>query len=386
MNELSMVKHLSKNDIIKNGSIFTPPHITNIVKKLVSPLLNTNSVIMDFGAGYGAFVSEFIDTNIKIIATDIDSISCEYLKNEFQNITVINENSLLNCLRSKYELFNEDIIVVGNPPYNDITSQYKKGQKGSISMDEDLVARDLGVSFMRMYAKLKAKYICILHPLAYLIKKTNFNSLKQFAKNYVLKDATIFSSKEFESLSKSSSEFPVVAALYEQNPNGMDFEYIQNFSFNILNSTKKFVLINIKTIDGIIPKYPTKNKPDNCLQFYTIRDINALKRNTTFLDGYCANGLEVSINNLYQYSWLAIFKSLFNPKENKYLYGNLSPLYSSKIEDKFYKNQLVSYTYLNYDLIKKYFSKEEIEKTYGKINEKIKESDLLLLVESTYIF
>lgn len=40
--------------------------------------------------------------------------------------------------------------------------------------DEDLFDRDLGVSFLKSYNKLKADVICILHLLSYLIKKTNF--------------------------------------------------------------------------------------------------------------------------------------------------------------------------------------------------------------------
>ena len=101
---------------------------------------------------------------------------------------------------------------------------------------------------------MSPNYICVLHPLAYLIKKPNFNSLGLFKDNYKLVDSTIFSSKEFDTIKKTNADFPVVAALYEKDESGMDYEYIRNFQFDIYGSSDKFVLSEVKTIDGIIPK------------------------------------------------------------------------------------------------------------------------------------
>lgn len=358
--------HLSREEIIKNGSFFTPNCLVTLVFNKLKNYIDDDCVIADFGSGYGSFIKKFNNYGKKFFGTEIDKKSYEFLCRNFPNTKFYNENSLENINRKKYNIDDRDnLIIVGNPPYNDITSIYKKGFKGSLICDQDVHSRDLGIAFLKAYCKLNAKYICILHPLAYLIKKQNFTMLGEFRKNYKLIDATIFSSKAFATIKKSNSDFPVVAALYEKNSNGMGFEYIQNFKFKILKSKKFFCLNLISTIDNKIQKYPKANM--NCkLQFYTLRDINALMRNTSFIEGPKYNGIDINIKNLYQYAWLYFFKNNFKPK-NSFLYGNLSPLYSPKIEKKEFKNILVSYAYNECNLISKHFSKEQIEKEYGPL-------------------
>lgn len=375
------VEHLTKEDIIKNGSIFTPDDIVKKAKSYVKKYIDNNSVIIDFGAGYGAFISEFLDLPGAKIATDIDEKSTQLLKIKYPQITVLDENSIANIDRSKYCDENKDIIVIGNPPYNDTTSQYKKGQKGSIEIDSSVEARDLGIAFLRMYGQIKAKYVCILHPMSYLIKKQNFKSLKEFKDNYKLIKASIFSSQRFESIKKGNAEFPVLIALYERNIEGMDYEYIRKFKFDIYQSKKKFKLSSFKTIDGIVNKYPTKDKLDTDLQFYTIRDINALKRNKSFLVGPCANGIKVDIENLHYYAWLNLFKNYFNPEE-PYLYGNLSPLLPKEINNDEIKKQLYGYI-LNENQIVKTWIKENNNDFYKQnFNNKYDVHELMNLVES----
>jgi hypothetical protein len=181
-----------------------------------------------------------------------------------------------------------------------------------------------------------------------------------------LKSATIFSSKEFESIKKSNSDFPVVAALYERDPWGMDFDYIKYFKFDIYKSNKKFTLNDILTIDGIVEKYPQKGKSSG-LQFYTLRDMNALLRNAGFVENRALNGVCVSDDTLYNYAWLFFLKNNFKPKNNRFIYGNLSPLYTKKLKDDKFKNEVVSYAYNNDDLVKKYYSDKKIEELYGPI-------------------
>jgi len=367
---LSKIEHLSKEDIIKNGSIFTPQHIVKIAEKWLSDKINDNDFIIDFGVGYGAFISEFLNYSNNLIATDIDESSIKLVSSLFPKVKVILENSLIDISRSKYGINESDtIIIIGNPPYNDLTSQYKKGQKGNLEIDDSIRARDLGISFLKMYALLQPEYICILHPLSYLIKKTNFNSLNSFKDHYILEKGIIFSSNEFESIKKSNAEFPVVLSLYKKSKSKiMDFEYIENFTFEILSSNETFCLKNFTTIDGHIKKYPTKElKKDEDLKFYTIRDINALKRNKSFLTGFSNNGIKISINELYQYAWLDYFKNNFNP-DKSFIYGNLSPLYSDKIENDLIKKELISYVMINNDVVKKYILEnnllDELKKIY----------------------
>lgn len=383
MSKYSAIKHLTKEDIVKNGSIFTPQEIVQLAFKKCQPHIDNEAVILDMGAGYGAFISKFRDKGKRCIGTECDATSIHFLRQEFPEIEFYHENSLSKVSRTKYRINeNEKLIIIGNPPYNDITSQYKKGEKGEIECDKDIEARDLGISFLRAYNKLMAKYICVLHPLAYLIKKQNFKNLKEFKDNYKLIDATIFSSKEFESIKRTNAEFPVVAALYERNNEGMTFKDIEDFSFKIYHSRKRFYLKGINTIDGKVKKYPTKNSICK-LQFYTLRDINALVRNATFVKGPINNGIDVTADNLYQYAWLDYFKNNFKPSD-KYLYGNLSPLYSEEIETKEIQRLLISYIYKN-ELIKNGFSQDELENKYGKLSDASEYPELEKILEGLYL-
>lgn len=362
MKKLSINTHLSKEDIIKNGSIFTPDYIVDLIVNQIKDKLNKNSVVIDFGAGYGAFCSTFLNLPHKrIIATDCDETSINFIKQEHDGVETILENSLININRNKYCKNNDELVVIGNPPYNDVTSQYKKGEKGSFDMDEDIYARDLGISFLKMYDKINAKYICVLHPLSYLCKKNNFKSLGVFKDHYKLVSGVLFSSKHFESIKNSNAEFPVIAALYERNSSGMTFDNVINYPFPVFGSDKTFKISSFKTIDGIVNKYPTKDKKDTDLQFYTIRDINALKRNKTFLVGKCTNGIKVNKEDLYLYAWLDLFKNNFDAGEYQYLFGNLSPLLSDKVFDQGFKDKLLAYIIKENSVVNAFYKGNDLE-------------------------
>ena len=93
--------------------------------------------------------------------------------------------------------------------------------------------------------------------------------------------------------------------------------------------------------------------------------MNALLRNASFVEGIIPNGIDVTLENLYQYSWLYFLKTNFNPSKNKFLYGNLSPLYTKKLEEASFKNQAVYYAYNNNPLVKKYINEDTIKALYG---------------------
>lgn len=378
---LSKIIHLNKLDIIKNGSIFTPEKIVEIARNWTQKYISKTDFIIDFGVGYGSFISKFVDLSNNCIATDIDSQSTQLVRELFPSVRTILENSLVNINRSKYGMSEESkLVIIGNPPYNDFTSQYKKGEKGDVYQDPVVKSRDLGISFLKMYSILKPNYICVLHPLSYLIKKTNFNSLGLFKDHYKLIRGLIFSSKTFESIKKSNMEFPVVLSLYQASNRGMtEFAFIENFPFEIIDSNQTFSLINFNTIDGWINKYPSNNKSTGDLLFYTIRDINALKRNRTFLKGKVTNGVKVDITNLYKYAWLDYFKLYF--KTNKdYLFGNLSPLYDPILDSSEIKYELISFVVNNNVVVKNHFSSNELMnklKEHYKINEFVSQFPLL---------
>lgn len=351
---ISKVSHLEEGEMIKNGSFFTPESIVLEVKEYVKEFIHLDTTIIDFGAGYGAFSKEFLDAGAKkVIATEVDHYSCEVLKRQFPKLDVVEENSLKNISKKKY-LTDGNLIVIGNPPYNDVTSQYKKGEKGEEEMDESVVSRDLGIAFLKMFSEIEADVVCVLHPLSYLIKKNNFSSLKQFKDNYRLIKGTIFPSSMFESIKKNNIPFPVIIGLYKRDWRGMTYDYIKDFVFDIFQENLSFCLYDFKTIDGKVNKYPTKEKKPSDLQFYTIRDINALRRNKSFLTGFCQNGIKMNEQELYLYAWLDYFKNYFNP-EQYYIFGNLSPLLPKTIElgPKF-KNELEKYIVNTNDVVKKF--------------------------------
>ena len=358
---LSKIFHLSKSDIIKNGSIFTPDKIVEIAKNWTQKYISKTDYIIDFGVGYGSFISKFTDLCNNCIATDIDSHSIQLVGNLFPTVRTILENSLVNINRAKYGISEESkLIIIGNPPYNDFTSQFKKGEKGQVLQDPFVKSRDLGISFLKMYSILKPNFICVLHPLSYLIKKTNFNSLGSFKNHYRLIRGLIFSSRVFESIKKSKIEFPVVLAIYEASNKGMnEFSYVEKFPFEIIESIKTFSLVNFKTIDGWVNKYPSKRKSEGDLLFYTLRDINALKRNRTFLKGKVSNGIKVDIPDLYKYAWLDYFKNHFNTS-NDFLFGNLSPLYDSILDSSDIKKELISFILESNKVVKDHFSSLEL--------------------------
>lgn len=298
--------------------------------------------------------------------TEIDYSSYEKLTQKFANnsrFKIIHENSLIKINNNKYSIGNE-FLIIGNPPFNDKTSFYKKGQKNFNITDQKIYNNDIGISFFRLYSFLSPKYVCVVHPLAYLIKKTKFESLKEFKNNYIILKSTIFSSHEFEDLkNKKKTEFPMCVTLFKLDKKGMNYEFIKNFNFNILNSKNIFCLKNIRTIDGIVNKFPTKIKNSN-IQFYTLRDINALKKNADFLIKPINNSVDVDIENLWQYGWIFYFKKNFN---NNFLSGNLSPLFpNDEIINSNFKKQCVYYAFNNSKTLKMTIDIKKIENDYGK--------------------
>jgi hypothetical protein len=322
--------HLSKEEIIKLGAFYTPEEIVQLVLNFIYPYFekNSNVIVLDSSAGYGAFLRDVKKKGIEYRAGEYDKKAIEVLKSFLDEEKIFNTNALTKVSRKKYEISEDDfLIVVGNPPYNDITSEYKKGKKGEINCDIDLFDRDIGISFLKSYNKLRADIVSVLHPLSYLIKEANFKRLKDFKNNYRLIRGVIFPSSMFYGTSPISA-FPVLVSLYERNVRGMDFDYVRNFSFNILGSSNTFTLSDYTTTDGYIDKYPPgkhdiKESPIG-LYFHTFRDINSLKRNAAFMLKK-TNGIVVTVENFYKYAYLYAFKKLFKP-ENAWLFGNLSPL------------------------------------------------------------
>lgn len=346
-------QHLTKNETVMLGSYYTPKHIIELAYNLIHKYIPNYKeyTALDSSAGYGNFLTNSIFQ--RQITGEIDNFALSVLQNN-KAIETYKKNALHNVSRKNYNLNdNEKLLIIGNPPYNDTTSHAKKEIKKDSELyeiDFDIKARDVGCSFLMSYNKLQADYVCVLHPLSYLIKKANFNLLKTFKDNYQLIDGLVFSSQEFNKTSKNS-QFPIIIGLYKKNSVGMNFEYITKYKFRTIDG-KEFSLNNFDYIENYISKYPNKSNSSNIL-FWTMRDINALRRNKTFIKNSCANAVCVDRESLAYYCYVDIFKKF--TKHIPYYFGNLS----IPIDNKNFtalKDDFTNYSLQNYDFLKQHSS------------------------------
>ncbi|MCL2217643.1 MAG: SAM-dependent methyltransferase [Defluviitaleaceae bacterium] len=336
-------RHLHDTKKANLGKYYTPKEIAETLKQEIEPKINNNTYILDLACGCGAFLELFDDCHA--IGRDIDSQAMEIL--ELFNFSNIGEdNTLLNVSRSKYGLSEaDDVIIVGNPPYNDYSSRNRrystKAKSEPSPVDADIKSRDIGRSFLEAYAKLEPRYICVLHPLAYLIKPTSFRNLKYLRQSYRLENATIFKSHIFPDL-KRRTPFPIVIATYKRDAGGMDFDYIQNFNFNIHNDTVKFRLSSVvqaghdyirQTVTSV-----DKNSSDIGLYHYNFRDINSLNKANFQNEEYRANHVDtmlvVNYIDLWKYCYVNCIKKFLIPmlvEDNNYILGNLNPILDKEV-------------------------------------------------------
>lgn len=294
--------HLNKDTMINLGAFYTPKFVVELAYKMLEKRVNLEDfLIFDNACGYG----DFFVRECEFLGADIDS---EALKKVPKSIKTIHTNSLQSVSRTKFGIKQDKkLIIVGNPPYNDTTSLVKSGVKKHIfAVDEVLKCRDLGISFLRSYALLEPEFICVLHPLSYLVKRTNFNALAKFRQNYRLIDDLIISSEIFSP--HSNSFFPIIIAMYEKNALGMDFDFIKNYSFKSYEG-QKFSLNDFDFISNYICKYPNPHDTRQEVAFFhTLRDINALKRNKTFLAKNSSFAVRVFAENFKYYCYIHHFK------------------------------------------------------------------------------
>ncbi len=369
--QVHLAEHLPKVKKIQLGGYYTPEKIVKLVHEFITPYIKQNKkdiIIFDSAGGCGAFLFDLKKYNYRI--ADRDLKACNFLKQNFNPENIFHTNSLIEVSREKFRIpISAFLVMIGNPPYNDTTSEFKSGEKGKNICDEDLYDRDMGISFLKSYQKLGADVVCILHPLSYLIKEANFKRLRAFKDNYKLIKGVIFSSGLFHGT--GTAKFPVLVSLYEKNTGGMTYDYIKNFVFNILNSEQTFVLSKFTTTDGYINKYPPRKNDIQIspigLYYYSFRDFNSLKKNASFMTKKHPNGIVVTLENFYKYAYLYALKKLFNP-ENAWLYGNLSPLVN--IEDVENNKKLYLLYAIKTDRVLKEFNKSILKKIieYYKIN------------------
>ena len=307
--------HLNRTSTINLGSYYTPEFIVDIVYKMLEKKVNLDEfILLDSSCGYG----DFFTKNLKYIGADIDAVALSKVSSK---VRTINTNSLLNLSRAKFGIKeSEKLVIIGNPPYNDKTSIIRnKIKKDLFKIDKELSYRDLGISFMRSFAVLEPEFVCVLHPLSYLIKQTNFKALAKFRANYRLVDDLVISSEIFTP--NSTTYFPIVIALYEKTARGMDFEFIKQYIFKTYEGGK-FKLNDFDFITNYVRKYPNLHDTRKEVAFFhTLRDINALKRNQTFMNKPSSNSIKVFAENLKYYCYIHHFKQFAN--KLPYYFGNL---------------------------------------------------------------
>ena len=313
--------HLDRQQTIHLGSFYTPNHIVQIVSRMLSNIIKNPQeyVLLDSACGYGSFLQ--LQGFKRNIGVDIDEQALIYAANhlrEYQNELaqpplLLHTNALHHVCRDNFKILNtEKLIIVGNPPYNDRTSivqnHLKNKEVGNV--DLALKARDIGLSFLLSFNELQADFICVLHPLSYLIKPSNFRKLKNFTRHYRLIDSLIISSETF--CPKSSSFFPILIALYQRDAQGMDTHFIQNYRFKTFEE-QSFCLNDFDFIAHYIDKYPNKKRimeSQKCAMFYTMRDINALRRSKTFITKDCTNAVYVTREKHSLYCYVDVFKMM----------------------------------------------------------------------------
>lgn len=314
-------QHLQKRERVNLGSYYTPEECVRTAQKMLAPHLDKDTTLLDSACGYGSFLGN--NTVQKVIGVDIDGYAVATARRRHPRATVSHCNALTEANREFLGIAaSRRLAIIGNPPYNDRTSQIQRRLKQKANeMDGKLRKRDLGLSFLVSYAKLRADVICVLHPLSYLIKKANFNLLRGFKEEYALQEGILVSSGMFEENS-TTTRFPIVIALYVRSSQGMSYEDIVRFRFRITKNDDVLKLDEHDFIPKYIDKYPRKNVAitSDSLFFYPLRDINALKRNQTFMENYRPGLIVIDKKKLDYYIYIDVFKR--NLHRLPYYYGN----------------------------------------------------------------
>ena len=337
------VAHLTYREKTNLGSFYTPPPVVHQVYEMLRRNVGDDAVdvILETSCGYGAFFAvPPSQARARLVGADLDPAALAVARCNFPLVTFVETNGLAHISRTKYGVGeNERLLIVGNPPYNDVTSHVKNRVKATpCEIDDAVRTRDLGLSFLLSFAKLEPDLIAVLHPLSYLIKEANFRILRPLMRNYALRDTLVFNSQAFSETSKSSG-FPIVIAFYARDSRGTTYTDILRRRFTTLEGAS-FCISDFDYVCRYITKYPTRLssfRPRESYRFYTMRDINALKRSRTFIREDTANTIHILPEKLSYYCYVDAFKDIANTLP--YYLGNLDVMFDhaefEKIKDDF---------------------------------------------------
>lgn len=332
------------------GSFYTPEKYVDLVAEwLLKENISKDSVFAELTCGGGAFfkLEKFFPEN-KFFGNDIDSVALDVARKNFPFVHYSEKNAFFNVSR---ELFGipetNSLIVIGNPPWNDATSITNKSVKKELfSIDADIKTRDLGMTALLSYDKLRADYVAVLHPMSYLIKPANFKLCERFFKNYDLINHVIFNSQEFANTSQVRG-FPVVVALYKRKPGaGLSYRKIKDMRFKTVEGVE-FSLSDRDYVTDLIDKYPTPKRYSPEILFFTQRDINALKRCQTFMRSRTSASVDVDPDKLVYYCYLDCFKRF---ADVPYFLGNFNVPFIKSSFDNIKQDVLDISKYFNQDI------------------------------------
>lgn len=318
MTAASGQSHLDRREAVNLGSFYTPKFLVDLAYEMLSRHAFVHDspgdfTLLDNACGYGNFLETDLGFAQKIGA-DIDEEAVKKAREIFgsgpTSPSFLCANSLSGVSRGKFGIAETArLVIVGNPPYNDHTSIVQNKLKhGAPETDSEIFRRDLGQSFLLSFERLRAEFVCVLHPLSFLIKSSNLRSIAPFAKTYRLIDALVFSSRVF--CPNSLGHFPIVLALYRRAAPGTTEELVKNHTFRTLEGAD-FRLADFDSIANYLDKYPNKNRvKTKVAMFYTLRDINALRRSRTFLARDTANAVYVAPEKYGLYCYVDAFKKI----------------------------------------------------------------------------
>lgn len=347
---------------IANGVFYTPD---NLVAKSIAFLktVDDETIFLDAGAGSGQFTNAYAKhfLNNKILAYEIDENAAKAIVNA-KNVVIATKNLLHD--------FNLDLkktIVIGNPPYRNLNSLYKRDVQTSEIIDEEYKAPDIGLSFLKLFNFHQAKEMCLILPMTFFLKKNNFRVLKDF--KYSISDALIFNATMFPSL---KINHPLVLIDFVRSEKALSWEDVLNYNFKFIEMPPQTSLndeIKLKKAektvkyaalatvrDAEIKIYKQKDDVPTGLWFYTLRDMRALLRNATFLTKPNNDAIVVDGTNFYQYAYLDWLKAHFLNLDDCFLFTNYAPIYFSAFVEK-YKTYFVNWALENNDVVKNFIAK-----------------------------
>ena len=330
--EANVSRHLGVTGRVNLGSFYTPAKYVEKVAEWLKQLgIDSSFTIADLSCGYGAFF-ELHDVEglgeCRYIGNDIDVVAVGEGRKLFPFVEWLTKNALCEVNRNLFGIASDEkLVIVGNPPYNDVTSQINQNVKiNAMQIDADIRTRDLGMSSLLAYDKLKADVVAVLHPLSYLIKKANFKACDRFFSNYRMVNHVVFSSQEFAGTSKVSA-FPVIVAVYVRNVGGgLSYQSVCKMEFTTVEGDT-FSLNGFDYVTEKVAKYPHDKRYDPEILFYTMRDINALKRCRTFIKDRIANAVDVDPEKIAYYCYIDCFKRFASVP---YYLGNFNVPYDAK--------------------------------------------------------